>query len=396
MGEGSADLDFGDLVVLPGLVDSHVHVNEPGRTDWEGFASATRAARAGGTTTIVDMPLNSIPPTVDPEALVAKRKAAAGTVAVDVAFWGGIVPGSLPQVAALAAEGVAGYKVFMVDSGVPEFPPLDSETLGAAATAVAATGLPLLVHAEDGALLRPPAGDPRSYSTYLATRPPGAESRAIEAAVAVTAPASPRLHVLHVSSGEGVDVLSGAPDRVTAETCPHYLCFDAATIPDGATAFKCAPPIRGREHRERLWEGLLEGSLDMIVSDHSPAPARVKRIEEGDFMAAWGGIASVELRLPAVWGEARRRGIGFERLAGWLATQPARLAGLTAKGCIAPGYDADLVVFDPEGTTEVDAATLQQRHPVTPYDGLRLAGAVRHVFLRGGDNQRGKLLRSGD
>lgn len=397
VGKGPADQDFGDLVVMPGLVDSHVHVNEPGRTEWEGFATATRAALAGGTTTIVDMPLNSIPPTVDPAALDEKRRAAARQVSVDVAFWGGIVPGSVGHVAELAAAGVCGFKVFTVDSGVAEFPPLDPEGLAAAAASVAERGLPLLVHAEDPDLLRAPAGDPRTYSTYLATRPPRAEARAIERCVSATEPAATRLHVLHVAGAEAVDSLVGTPARVTAETCPHYLTFDAATIPDGATEFKCAPPIRSREHRERLWEGLLEGTLQMVVTDHSPAPPDLKRVEEGDFLSAWGGIASLELRLPAVWDGARRRGIGVERLVEWLSVAPARLAGLGhRKGRIAPGYDADLTVFDPDGETLVSAASLHQRHPLTPYDGMRLAGRVREVLLAGeGTPERGKLLRSG-
>lgn len=397
LGDSTADVDFGDLVILPGLVDSHVHVNEPGRTEWEGFASATRAALAGGTTTIVDMPLNSIPPTVDPAALGEKRRVAEPQVVVDVAFWGGVIPGSVDHVAELADAGVCGFKVFTVDSGVAEFPPLDSAGLATAAAAVAETGLPLLVHAEEPDLLRVPVGDPRSYATYLDTRPPEAEARAIDRCVTATAAAATRLHVLHVAGAEAIDSLVGTPVRVTAETCPHYLTFAAGDIPDGATAFKCAPPIRSREHRERLWEGLLEGSLQMVVSDHSPAPPDLKRVEEGDFIAAWGGIASLELRLPAVWDGARRRGIGIERLAEWLSAAPARLAGLDdRKGRIAIGYDADLTVFDPDDETVVSATDLHQRHSLTPYDGMRLAGRVREVLLAGESTpERGKLLESG-
>lgn len=397
IGEGIADMDFGDLVVMPGLVDSHVHVNEPGRTEWEGFATATRAALAGGTTTIVDMPLNSIPPTVDLAALDEKRRAAAPRSSVDVAFWGGVVPGSVEHVAELADAGVCGFKVFTVDSGVAEFPPLDPAGLVEAAGSVAETGLPLLVHAEDPDFLRAPVGDPRSYSTYLDTRPPRAEAQAIERCVTATRPTSTRLHVLHVAGAEAVDTLAMTPERVTAETCPHYLTFAAEDIPDGATAFKCAPPIRSREHRERLWEGLLEGTLQMVVSDHSPAPPDLKRVDEGDFLAAWGGIASLELRLPAVWDGARRRGIGPEHVVEWLAAAPARLAGLDhRKGRIEVGYDADLTVFDPDGETIVSGTSLHQRHSLTPYDGMRLAGRVREVLLAGESTpKRGKLLRSG-
>lgn len=377
IGDGPADLDFGDLVVLPGLVDSHVHVNEPGRTEWEGFVTATRAAVAGGTTTIVDMPLNSIPPTVEVQALEAKTSAAAGKVACDVAFWGGVIPGSLEAVDDLAAAGARGFKVFTADSGVAEFPPLDWAGIGAAANKLGSLGLPLLVHAEDRDELRPPEGDPAAYSTYLRSRPGSAEAKAIERLRDIAGDAS--VHVLHVAGAEAVEALEGS--RLTAETCPHYLTFDAASIPDAATEFKCAPPIRDRAHRERLWEALDTGTLRMVVSDHSPAPAYLKAT--GDFVTAWGGIASVELRLVATWHGARKRGHSPTRLADWLAAAPAALAGLESKGRIEEGFDADFVVFDPDDATEVDARRLHQRHPVTPYDGMRLPGRVVATFLGG-------------
>lgn len=390
IGEGSADHDFGDRVILPGLVDSHVHVNEPGRTEWEGFATATAAALAGGSTTIVDMPLNSVPPTVDPAALSAKRRAAAGRLSCDVAFWGGVVPGSEKGIDGLIAEGVCGFKVFTVDSGVPEFPPLSSQEITGVATRIAGHSVPLLVHAEDPDLLRPPTGDPRRYRTYLETRPGLAEASAIRSVASLEG-----AHILHVSGAEAVDALRQT--ELSAETCPHYLTFEADAIPDGATAFKCAPPIRSRDDREALWEALGNGTIAMVVSDHSPAPPEVKDPDGGDFMSSWGGIASVELRLVATWDGARLRGFGMDRVAGWLAAAPARLAGLAhRKGSIAIGRDADLVVFDPDGVTEVDAGRLRQRHPATPYDGMRLAGKVVATFLGGVEGGRsGRQLRRG-
>lgn len=382
IGDGPADADFGDRAILPGLVDAHVHLNEPGRTGWEGFATGTRAAGAGGTTTIVDMPLNSIPPTVDLAALRLKREAATGQATVDVAFWGGIVPGSEDSIAALVDEGVCGFKAFLVDSGVPEFPPMTLEGLRRALPALA--GTPLLVHAEDPARLRPPSGDPRAYANYLATRPGDAEAAAIDA-VAPLAEVNP-VHVLHVAGAEAVEALRRHRPRsgLSAETCPHYLTFAAGDIPDGSTAHKCAPPIRAVEDRETLWEALADGTLAMVVSDHSPAPPAVKDPHDGDFIAAWGGIASVGQRLVATWDGAHRRGHDLRRVAEWLAAAPARLAGLGhRKGSISEGYDADLVVFDPEGASLVTAGALLQRHPVSPYDGMRLAGEVVATYLAG-------------
>lgn len=400
--DNSAEVDFGDLAILPGLVDAHVHVNEPGRTRWEGFATATRAAAAGGTTTIVDMPLNSIPPTVDVSALELKRRAARPQVAVDVAFWGGIIPGSGESIADLVAAGVCGFKAFLVDSGVPEFPPMTVAALQDVIPALG--GLPLLIHAEDPDLLRPPVGDPGVYATYLATRPATAEAAAI-AAVAALSSSSP-VHILHVSSIEALDSIRRhrPTGPITAETCPHYLTFDGSHLPYGATAFKCAPPIREAKHREALWEALSDGTLDMIVSDHSPAPPEVKDPADGDLVAAWGGIASVGQRLVATWDGARTRGFPLDCLAEWLAAAPARLAGLDhRKGSIAPGQDADFVIFDPEGATVVEAAHLVQRHPVSPYDGIRLAGEVIATYLGGiqvhgsaaDSDHRGSLLLRG-
>ena len=364
IGDGLADSDYGDMVILPGLVDSHVHVNEPGRTEWEGFATATRAALAGGTTTIVDMPLNSVPPTVDLEAFEMKRRAAQGQIHCDVAFWGGIIPGSEGNVDELEAAGVCGFKVFMADSGVEEFPPL-SNPGGLELTT------PLLVHAEDPALLGPPADG--SYDAYLASRPPNSEASAIRALHSL----SGRVHVLHVSSADGVEAIASGPTSLSGETCPHYLTFTEDDV-TGAE-FKCAPPIRTGEHREALWEGLLRGDLSMVVSDHSPSPPSMKR---GGFDIAWGGISSLQLRLAATWSGCHERGIGIERLGQWLAFAPAELAGLDdRKGSIEVGKDADFVVFDPDGSTDVRAEALLHRHPVTPYDGMRLRGSVVDTLL---------------
>lgn len=380
---GGADYDFGERAVLPGLVDSHVHINEPGRADWEGFSSATRAAAAGGTTTLVDMPLNSIPPTVSVGALDEKRAAAEGKLSVDVAFWGGIIPGSEPDIEPLVDAGVCGFKAFMVDSGVPEFPPMDLDGLAQVTPLLGALGVPLLVHAEDGAHLRSFEGDSRRYQGYLESRPVMSEVTAVESLIPLAAGAT-RVHVLHISSADAAVRIGGGPANLTGETCPHYLTFAADEVPDGATPFKCAPPIRESSHREGLWEALINGDLTVVVSDHSPAPAELKAVESGDFAAAWGGVGSLQLRLPIVWTGAAARGVPLERLAEWLALEPARLAGLSRhKGSIAVGKDADLVVFDQDGESVVEGSALQHRHPITPYDGMRLRGEVVTTILRG-------------
>jgi allantoinase len=356
--------DFGDLVVLPGLVDSHVHVNEPGRTDWEGFATATRAARAGGTTTIVDMPLNSVPPTTTVAGLDEKRHAAHGKLSCDVAFWGGIIPGSIQEVPGLITAGVCGFKVFLTDSGVSEFPPIDISDLVGADIPV-----PLLVHAEADEHLGEPGP---TYVDYLASRPPVAEVAAIERLVGLEAP----IHVLHVSSADAVAEIAAHPG-MSAETCPHYLTFTDQDVT--GPEFKCAPPIRSREHREALWDGLRAGTLSMVVSDHSPSPPAMK---DGDFATAWGGISSVQLRLPVTWTGASTRGFALEDLATWLALAPARLAGLAdRKGSIEVGRDADFVVFDPDGETVVRGAELLHRHPSTAYEGMRLRGRVVDTLM---------------
>jgi allantoinase len=399
---GPADLDFGDLVIMPGLVDSHVHVNDPGRADWEGFATATRAAAAGGTTTIVDMPLNSVPPTVTVAALHEKQAAADGKLTVDTAFWGGLIPGGEADLAPLAQEGVCGFKSFLVDSGVPEFPPIGADELASALPVIADLGLPSLIHAEDPMGLGDLDGDPRVYDAYVASRPPAAEASAIALLASLTRESRASVHVLHISSAEAVAVLDPAITGMSGETCPHYLTFCAEEIGDGATVFKCAPPIRSATHREALWEALRDGRLAMVVSDHSPAPNEVKDLEGGDFGRAWGGIGSLQLRLPATWTGAAARGAGLIDMAVWLAEAPAKLAGIDdRKGSIAVGRDADFVVWDPDGSIEVRGDRLEHRHPITPYQGMSLRGQVRATILRGeivydGDTivgGRGRMLR---
>ncbi|MFI6497409.1 allantoinase AllB [Nonomuraea typhae] len=373
--------DLGPVALLPGLVDTHVHVNEPGRTHWEGFASATRAAAAGGVTTIVDMPLNSLPPTVTPDALNAKKAAATGQCHVDVGFWGGAVPGNVKELRPLHERGVFGFKCFLSPSGVEEFPPLSLEEVRPALAEIAAFDGLMIVHAEDPALLAEPTGP--TYPEFLDSRPGSAERSAVEHVIRLARETGARVHILHVSSAACLGPLreaqaAGIP--ITAETCPHYLTLAAEQVPAGATAYKCCPPIRSAANRDLLWQGLADATLTCVVSDHSPSPADLK---VPDFAAAWGGIASLQLGLTAVWTEASRRGHDLADVARWMAEGPARLARISGKGTIAPGNDADLVAFDPEAAHVVDAHALHHKNPVTPYHGLALKGVVRTTWLRG-------------
>jgi allantoinase len=384
-------LDVGGACLLPGLVDTHVHVNEPGRTEWEGFATATRAAAAGGITTIVDMPLNSVPATIDEEALLQKRRAAEGRC-VDVGFWGGVVPGNAGALAGLAAGGVLGFKCFLAPSGVDEFRHVTESDLREAMPVIARLGLPLLVHAELPGPIDAAARDladaaPRRYATWLASRPPSAEVEAIRLMVGLCREYGCRVHIVHLSASEGIEEIRAGREAglpLSVETCPHYLFFTAEEVPDGATEFKCAPPIRERGNRERLWQALEAGEIDLVASDHSPCPPRMKQRESGDFLAAWGGIASLQLSFAAVWAAAFERGLTLVDVVRWMSTHPARLAGLAhRKGRIAVGFDADLMVWDPDPVWTVEADRLHHRHATTPYANRRLRGIVQTTFVRG-------------
>ena len=384
--------DFGDAVLLPGLVDSHVHINEPGRTDWEGFHTATRAAAAGGYTMLADMPLNCIPATTTVEALEAKRRAAEGKCRVDWGAWGGVVRGNHEEIESLAQAGVLGFKCFLVHPGIDEFTLVTETDLRAAVPHVAKTGLPLLVHAEHPDVLGAvPAqlrdADWRQYSTYLRSRPAEAEVAAIELMLSLCGAFGFRLHIVHLATGLALDCLRSARAEglpVSVETCPHYLHLEAEAIPDSATQYKCAPPVRSRPNRERLWQGLRDGVIDMVVTDHSPCPPEMKRPGQGNFRDAWGGIASLSMALPVMWTEAQRRGFLLNDIARWMAEAPARLAGCAAtKGRVAAGYDADFVVFDPDAEFIVTEDRLHHRHRVSPYLGETLRGVVRRTYLRG-------------
>ena len=384
--QAAQEVDLGDVALLPGLVDTHVHVNEPGRTEWEGFETATAAAAAGGITTIVDMPLNSVPATTKLWALDAKQYAGRNAT-VDVMFWGGVVPGNAADLDPLTDAGVRGFKCFLAPSGVDEFAFVEEADLRLALPVLQRRRRPLLAHAEWPAALKPvPAtSDPRAYATWLDSRPPAAEVDAVRMLIALCREFETPIHIVHLAAAEAVPLLRGARAEglpITVETCPHYLTFCAEEIPDGATLFKCAPPIRGRANREALWQALLDGVIDLIATDHSPCPPAMKG--DGDFLRAWGGIAALELSLPAVWTGAAARGVPLERVARWLSAAPARLADLRGrKGTIAAGADADLVIWDPDAEFVVDERRLHQRHKRTPYEGMTLRGRIKETYARG-------------
>ncbi|MFX0539834.1 allantoinase AllB [Ornithinimicrobium sp. Y1847] len=376
-----------DEVLLPGLVDTHVHVNEPGRTEWEGFASATRAAAAGGVTTIIDMPLNSIPSTVTVEALREKQDVARDQVVVDVGFWGGAVPDHLGDIEAMHEAGVFGFKCFLADSGVQEFPHLDGPTFARAMEETARVGALMIVHAEDADSLAgctPASGN--HYSDFLASRSSEAEGKAVQRVIDEARRTGGRAHVLHLSAADAVPLLAQAREEgidISVETCPHYATLAAEDIPDGATQFKCCPPIREKGNQDRLWTALEDGVIDMIVSDHSPSTADLKCFDSGDFGVAWGGISSVQVGLPAVWNEAKVREVPLAHVVQWMATAPAERVGLTSKGRIAEGMDADLVIFAPDEEWDVDITRLFHKNQVSAYADRHLAGAVRRTLLRG-------------
>jgi allantoinase len=399
---GTPVTDAGDFAIIPGLVDTHVHINEPGRTEWEGFSTATQAAAAGGVTTLIEMPLNSIPATTTAAAYREKVAEAAGKLWVDVGFWGGVVPGNVDELRPLWNAGVFGFKCFLVPSGVPEFGYVTEPDLRVALRELASLGAPLLAHAEmpgpiDQAIAAlPKTAQPRKHATWLASRPREAENHAISLLLRLAREFNSRVHIVHLSSSDAIPALQNAKlegVRLSVETCPHYLTFTAEEIADGATEFKCAPPIRERDNREKLWRALGDATIDLLASDHSPCPPSLKLLDEGDFFRAWGGIASLQLSLPVVWTEACSRGHSLADLARWMCSGPARLAGLVSKkGAIAAGYDADLVIFDAEAKFRVDPAALQHRHKLTPYAGRELMGVVKATLLRGREIFDGKTV----
>ncbi|WP_116244983.1 allantoinase AllB [Nocardiopsis sp. FIRDI 009] len=383
-----------DEVLLPGLVDSHVHVNEPGRTEWEGFASATRAAALGGVTTIVDMPLNSVPPTTTVDGLNVKRSVARDQVAVDVGFWGGAVPeNSTPdttkELRALHERGVYGFKAFLSPSGVDEFGHLSPDQLRTAAEAIGEFGGQIIVHAEDPSVLdRAPAAAGREYADFLASRPDEAEHEAIALVIETARRTGTRAHILHLSSASALPLIARARAEgvpLTVETCPHYLTLEAEAIPAGATQFKCCPPIRDHANRDLLWRALSDGLIDCVVSDHSPSTPDLKDLDTGDFGTAWGGVSGLQVGFSAMWTEARRRGVPLADVVRWMSAGPARVAGVEGKGAIAEGGDADFAIVAPEEALHVNARELQHKNPVSAYDGADLVGRVRRTILRGAD-----------
>ncbi|GAA2019328.1 allantoinase AllB [Nakamurella flavida] len=398
-----------DEVLLPGLVDAHVHINDPGRSEWEGFRTATRAAAAGGVTTVIDMPLNSIPPTVDVAALEVKQQTAAGKTFVDVGFWGGAVPGNTADLRPLHEAGVFGFKCFLLHSGVDEFPALQGAELETDLTELAGLDAMMIIHAEDAESIdRAPATDGGRYQAFLESRPRGAENLAIAEVIELARWTGARVHILHLSSADALPMIRSARRdgvRITVETCPHYLTFAAEEIPDGATQFKCCPPIRESANRDELWAALQDGTIACIVSDHSPCTPELKRFDVGDFGLAWGGISSLQLGISAIWTQARERGIPLTDVVRWMAQAPAEHAGLTTKGRIAEGGAADFAVFAPEDTFTVDPAELFHRNAITPYAGRTLTGRVRSTYLAGRDisvdittdgGRHGRLLRRGE
>ncbi|MFE7352064.1 allantoinase AllB [Streptomyces sp. NPDC057543] len=376
--------DFGADVLLPGLVDTHVHVNDPGRTAWEGFHTATRAAAAGGITTLLDMPLNSLPPTTTVPHLRTKQQVAAPKAHIDTGFWGGAIPSNVKDLRPLHEAGVFGFKCFLSPSGVEEFPELDQEQLARSMAEISGFGGLLIVHAEDPRhLASAPQCSGPAYADFLASRPRDAENTAIEGLIAHARRLNARVHVLHLSSSDALPMIAAAKRegvRVTVESCPHFLTLTAEEVPDGATEFKCCPPIREAANQDALWEGLADGTIDCIVSDHSPCTVDLKT---PDFASAWGGISSLQLGLPAIWTEARRRGHSLDDVVRWMSAAPAELAGLSRKGAIEAGRDADFAVLAPDETFTVDPAELFHRNQVTAYAGKTLHGVVKSTWLRG-------------
>ncbi len=386
--DGATLIDVGDSVVMPGVVDSHVHVNEPGRTEWEGYETATKAAAAGGVTTIVDMPLNSIPATTTCDAFEEKLAAAKGKCSVDVAFWGGVVPGNADELAPLVRRGVRGFKCFLIHSGVDEFPHVTADDLRIAMPEIARLDTVLLVHAElEMDALSAVNQDPCAYATFLRSRPRAMEDAAIALMIELCRETGARVHIVHHSSTDSLDLLRAARREglpITVETCPHYLTFAAEDIADGDTHFKCCPPVRERENRERLWEAVADGTIDMIVSDHSPCTPELKGQVTGDFMNAWGGISALQFGLPVMWTNFKEHGFRLTDLTRLMCEAPAKLAGLeNRKGKLAPGFDADIVVWEPNVRFTLQPELIHHRHKLTPYSGMELCGQVRMTYVGG-------------
>ncbi len=393
--------DVGDLVISPGLVDTHVHINEPGRTEWEGFETATKAAAAGGVTTLVDMPLNSSPVTTTADALKKKLVAARGKLWVDVGFYGGVVPGNNQHIQFLIDSGVLGFKAFLIHSGIDEFPNATEDDLRSAMPIIANHNLPLLVHCElstgnPQSIIRNldesthglvESHRPKSYHEYLSSRPAQWEHDAIELMIRLCEEYGCRTHIVHLSSADAIPMIHGARAAglpLTVETCPHYLYFSSEEIPNGDTRFKCAPPIRERDNKERLWNALKDNTIDFIVSDHSPSTPSLKCLKSGDFQQAWGGIASLQFGLSIIWTEARQRGFSLNDITRWMSKKPAEIINLgKQKGAIAPGYDADLVIWNPDEQFTIESSLIHHRHKLTPYEGRTVYGKVKKTYLRG-------------
>jgi allantoinase len=384
--------DLGDKVLMPGLVDTHVHINEPGRTEWEGFNTATQAAAAGGITTVVDMPLNCTPVTTTADALRQKLDALGDQLWVDCGFWGGVVPDNLDDLEELLRAGVLGVKSFTIHSGIDDFPKVDESHIRRALPILAAHQVPYLIHAELDRANTPPADIGSSYQSFLASRPPSWETDAIDLLIDLADEArlaghNARVHIVHLSCADAIPAIARAQGRglaITAETCPHYLTLFAEACPDGKTLYKCCPPIREDANRTALWQGLAQGTIEFVVSDHSPCTPQLKHLDSGDLDKAWGGISSLQFGLPLIWSEARERGFSLPAVVEWMATRPAQFAGLGArKGRIAPGYDADLVVFDDSGSFTISPEIIKYRHKITPYEGRQVTGIVERTLLRG-------------
>jgi allantoinase len=385
-------IDAGDSVLMAGLVDAHVHVNEPGRTDWEGFTTATRAAAAGGVTTLVDMPLNSIPPTTTLTGFKEKLTAAAGQCWIDTAFWGGVVPNNTPELKPLLEAGVRGFKCFLVHSGVDEFPHVAESNLREAMPELTRLNSVLLVHAElpepiENAAIAITNCNPNDYQTFLQSRPRESENEAVKLMIGLCRETGARVHIVHHCSSDVLPLLKSAREEglpLTVETCPHYLTFAAEEIPNGATHFKCCPPLRERENREKLWQALADGIIDMVVSDHSPCTADLKLMETGDFLNAWGGIAALQFTLPVMWTQLRQRGFSLLDLTRLMSAAPAKLAGLDKrKGRLETGFDADIVIWNPEKEFEIKPENIHFKNKITPYSGMNLRGVVETTFLHG-------------